>query len=102
MRLVGLAHHNSEPPKPAAGKLLYGLPELLAAPTAMVWIVEGEGCADALAKLGKIATTSGGATSADAADWTPLRGRDVIVWPDADKPGRDYAAKVSGLLLELG
>lgn len=92
-----------EPPAPEAGKLLYRLPELLAAdPAATVWIVEGESCADALAKLGLITTTSGGSSSADAADWTPMRGRHAILWPDNDAPGRQYADDVEARLRALG
>ena len=91
-----------EPPAPEAGKLLYRLPELLAEPDAPVWIAEGEACADALAELGKVATTSGGASSADAADWTPLQGRSAILWPDNDAPGSEYADKVAERLRALG
>lgn len=81
-----------EPAAPSTGKLLYRLPELRAADsTQPVWIVEGEKCVDKLAELGMIATTSGGAGSADAADWTALSGRHCILWPDNDKPGSDYA-----------
>lgn len=92
-----------EPAAPVSGKLLYRLPELLAAdPAAPVWIVEGESCADALAKLGMVATTSGGSTSAEAADWTPIKGRRVRIWPDHDKPGAEYADTVSDRLRALG
>jgi len=31
-------------------------------------------------------------------DWTPLAGKNVIVWPDADEPGRAYAAEVIKIL----
>ena len=102
MHLDGLRFKLGEPQAPAGGKLLYRLPELLADPAAVVWIVEGEACADALAKLGKVATTSGGATSADGADWEPLRGRSAIVWPDHDGPGVKYADAVAGRLRALG
>lgn len=102
IRLDGLCFVMGEPPKPPGGGPLYRRPELAANLDATVWVVEGEGCADLLAKLGKVATTSGSATSADAADWKPLRGRDVIVWPDNDKPGRDYGDKVAATLLAQG
>jgi hypothetical protein len=76
MHDAGNGFELGEPPAPPEGKPLYRLPELAAAdPAAAVWIVEGETCADALAKLGMIATTSGAADSAGAADWSPLRGR---------------------------
>ncbi|HKR77529.1 MAG TPA: DUF927 domain-containing protein [Rhodanobacter sp.] len=84
-----------EPEAPSTGKLLYRLPELHAADsTQPVWIVEGEKCVDKLAELGMIATTSGGAGSADAANWTALSGRQCILWPDDDEPGSDYADAV--------
>ena len=93
----------SEPPPPAEGKPLYRLPELLAAdPAALVWIVEGEKCAEALAALGLIATTSGSMSSAKGAGWTPLQGRQCIVWPDHDKSGVDYADDVTAKLHLLG
>ncbi len=86
MHANGAGFKIGEPPAPKAGKPLYRLPELLAAdPAASVFIVEGESCTDALAGLGIITTTSGSASSADAADWTPLQGRHCVLWPDADK-----------------
>lgn len=91
-----------EPEAPAEGKLLYRLPGLLADTTALVWIVEGEKCADVLHKLGLVATTSGGSSSASGADWTPLRGRPCVLWPDHDEPGRKYMAEVADRLRALG
>jgi len=87
---------------PVEGWPLYRLPELVAAPDAPVWIVEGEHCADVLAALGLICTTSGGSSSAEAANWEPLRGRHCIIWPDADEPGQKYAESVTGKLLAIG
>ncbi|MDE2155830.1 MAG: DUF3987 domain-containing protein [Xanthomonadaceae bacterium] len=99
----GTRYVASEPPAPAAGKPLYYLPELLAAdPAALVWIVEGEKCVENLTKLNIVATTSGGCTSASGADWTPLRGRHCIVWPDHDAPGTKYADEVAAKLRALG
>ena len=103
MHLDGLRFVMGEPKAPKGGKPLYGLADLVAAdPDATIWIGEGENKADALAKVGKVATTSGGASSADAADWTPLRGRKVIVWPDNDGPGANYADAVAAKLQALG
>ena len=42
-----------------------------------------------------IATTSGSADSAAAADWTPLANRNVIIWPDNDAAGLQYAQTVT-------
>ena len=103
IRLDGLRFALGEPPAPAQGKPLYRLPELLAAdPDALVWIVEGEGCADALHGLGMVAVTSGSATSDNAADWQPMQGRHCVLWPDNNKPGTDYAARVAERLQALG
>lgn len=84
------------------GSPLYRLPELTAQPDALVWIVEGEACADALAGLGVVATTSGGADSAGRADWSILAGRAVTIWPDNDDAGRRYADTVADILRERG
>lgn len=84
-------------------KPLYRLPELRAAnPAAPVYVVEGEACADALARLGFAVTTSGGAGSADAADWTALRGRAVRLWRDLDAAGEKYAHAVVDQLRVIG
>lgn len=84
------------------GKPLYRLHEIAGSPDAPVFIVEGENCADALARLGIGATTSGGAGSAGAADWSPLAGRAVTIWPDNDEPGQQYGADVAEHLRALG
>ena len=46
------------------GKPLYALQRIAANPDAMVWLLEGEQKSDELNRLGLVATTSGGATSA--------------------------------------
>lgn len=103
MRLDGLRFVMGEPPAPVEGKPLYLLPELRAAdPADPVIIVEGEKCADALHKLGLVAITSGSATSDSGADWRPLAGRHCVLWPDNNKPGMDYGARVAARLRTLG
>lgn len=83
---------------------LYGLPGLLrAALDTTVFVVEGEKAADAGAACGLLTTTSShGAESASRTDWSPLRGRPVVVLPDHDKGGELYAQAVLGLLTEAG
>lgn len=99
MHWNGSSYVAGEPEAPAAGRLLYCLPELLDADAAAVMlIVEGEKCADALHKLGLTVTTSGSAVSANGADWTPLRGRHCVLWPDHDEPGCKYMAEVAAKL----
>ncbi|MCA8199195.1 DUF3631 domain-containing protein [Burkholderia vietnamiensis] len=92
-------------PKQGGGKLLYGLPELSAHPDAPVFVTEGEQKADELTQIGVgrfVGVTSGSATSAGGADWSPLAGRQVILWPDNDDPGTKYADEVSAKLAEHG
>ncbi len=99
MRWDGTKFVIGEPPAPTTGKILYRLPELLAADrSAPVLIVEGESCADHLHALGLIVTTSGSAASGRDADWTPLRGRHCTMWPDHDSAGRKYGEDVAAIL----
>jgi hypothetical protein len=76
---------------------LYRLTELKAAnDNRPVIVTEGEKCADALAGLGYITTTTfGGSNAPHKTDLSPLRGRTVIIWPDKDEAGQKYAAKLS-------
>jgi putative DNA primase/helicase len=88
-----------------APRPLYWLPELLAAPGAEVLIVEGERTAEAAAAILReyaVTTSPGGAASAARADWSPLAGRRVVCWPDADDPGQQYAADVARLAAAAG
>jgi hypothetical protein len=86
----------------ADGKPLYRLHELAAQPNQSVWVVEGEWCADHLADLGLLATTSGAADSAAQACWQPLAGRTVNLWSDNDESGERFAAAVAQALAGLG
>ncbi len=73
---------------------LYGLDRLQASPKAKVLVVEGEKTADAAQRLlpSLVAITwPGGGKAAGKADWSPLNSREVLIWPDADKPGRETA-----------
>jgi hypothetical protein len=85
---------------------LYGLCELAAArPDAPVVVVEGEKACDAARRLlsGFVVVTSpNGSKSASKADWSPLRGRNVIAWPDTDPAGLDYARGVVGAATRAG
>lgn len=84
---------------------LYGLDRLAQRPDAPVLIVEGEKAADAATRLFPtyVAVTSfGGAKSAAKADWTPLAGRSIVVWPDNDAPGKAYARETAKLGLMAG
>jgi hypothetical protein len=87
---------------PSPRPLLY-LQALLADQDAVVYVVEGEKCVDALIAMGLMATTSaGGSQAAKFTDWTPLAGRVVGILPDNDESGRKYAETVRVILEELG
>lgn len=81
---------------------LYRLPDIALAQT--VVLCEGEGCADALVALGIPATSAmqGANAPIDKTDWSPLVGKTVIVWPDNDAPGFQYARNVAERLSALG
>jgi hypothetical protein len=85
-------------------RVLYKLPELIEALALehTCFVVEGEKDADMLWALNIPATTN----SAGAGRWCDeysevLRGADVIVIPDHDKPGHDHAAHVAGQLVDV-
>lgn len=89
------------------GKLpLFRLPELLN-PDPETWeglvvVCEGEKAADGAQSLGLVATTSAhGAKSPQKTDWSPLAGRNVVILPDNDEAGTQYAKEVSALLEQL-
>lgn len=82
-------------------KPLYKLDTLFQNIEETVFICEGEMCVDTIIKLGLTATTSGSASSAEKADWSPLAGRHVIIWPDNDKAGQQYANTVANILRAL-
>ena len=87
------------PPDP---RPLYNQPGLAAA--SQVVLVEGEKCAQALIAIGVVATTAmhGANAPVDKTDWSPLAGKSVLIWPDRDKPGWDYAAQAAQAVLTAG
>jgi energy-coupling factor transporter ATP-binding protein EcfA2 len=100
MRRNGRGYELGEPEFPD-GKPLYRLDDL-ARNASAVWFVEGENCADALVKLGLLATTAGSVTSDERADFRPLAGRKVTLWPDNDRPGIEHMQRVAAKLAALG
>ncbi|MBA2526534.1 MAG: hypothetical protein H0V18_12265 [Pyrinomonadaceae bacterium] len=79
------------------GHVLFGLLGLLAAdPETTVFIVEGEKDAGQLAGLGLLATTNAGGVGKWKDEYSEtLRGRQVVIVPDNDKPGHKHAEKVA-------
>ena len=85
---------------------LYNLPQIKEADR-VIW-VEGEKCADALINLGHTATcTIGGAgmlsqRTKDKFDFSPLHGKELIIWPDNDEAGQKLAKIVQELGVNAG
>lgn len=82
---------------------LYGLDKLA---EGAVLVVEGEKAADAARKMCKggpysVVTWANGAAGVGTADWSPLAGRNVLVWPDADGPGAEACARLVKLLTDM-
>lgn len=90
---------------PPAPRPLLNLSNLLVRPADPVIVVEGEKAADAASRLFPeqlITTWPSGCKAINKADWSPLIGRRVILWPDADKPGREAMAKLAAKLIREG
>ena len=87
------------PPEP---RPLYNQPGIAAAGN--VVLVEGEKCAEALIAHGVVATTAmhGAKAPVEKTDWSPLSGKSVLIWPDRDKPGWDYAMAAGQAVLAAG
>ena len=85
---------------------LYNIPNVLAS-RRVIW-VEGEKCADALNAAGYTATcTIGGAgaltkRTATQYDFSPLQGKELILWPDNDQAGKKLADLIQDLALAAG
>ncbi len=91
-------------PKPDRNPL-YRLTAALRRPDLPVLVVEGEKVADAATRLlaDFVAVTSmNGSNAARRTDWTPLKGREVTIWPDADDAGHKYAQTVAKLCQDAG
>ncbi len=87
------------PPDP---RPLYNQPGM--ANAAQVVLAEGEKCAQALIDAGVVASTAmhGANAPVDKTDWSPLAGKAVLIWPDRDKPGWDYATQAAQAILSAG
>jgi len=82
---------------------LFNLALIASNPNAQVLVVEGEKTAEAASKLRFDRETicvswCGGASAVSKTDWSPLRGREVIVWPDNDKAGMQAADTICSAL----
>ena len=109
---------------PATPRPLYGLPDVATVATnsdcevsrcnrdkigtidvtraSVDYVCEGEKAADAARSLGLVVVTSmNGALSPDKTDWTPLAGKNAVILPDHDEPGRKYAVAVAAIVAKL-
>jgi putative DNA primase/helicase len=86
---------------PFEHKPLYGLNELTSKPNATVVLAEGEKAADAAKQLFPSCvcmTWLNGAKAENKADFSPLKGRTVLIWPDNDKAGLSCAAQLTTII----
>ena len=68
-----------------------------------VVLVEGEKCCLALNYIDVFASTCmGGASSVSKCDLSPLKGKEVIIWPDNDESGIKYAKDLKESLKKIG
>lgn len=84
---------------------LYGLDRLARMPSAPVLVVEGEKTADvAETRFPGFAVVSwpGGSNAVAKADWSALASREVVIFPDADAPGRKAGDGVARLASAAG
>lgn len=87
---------------------IYNLDRLAKFADSTVIVGEGEKVAQKLTDLldaRKYTPTTfmGGVKAILRSDWTPLAGRKVILWPDADKPGREAMRELADHLIhEIG
>lgn len=83
---------------------LYNLDLITKHPDKPILVVEGEKSADfaqSVLKAYVVTTWPAGASSAHKADWSKLKGRDVILWPDNDTPGREAMKQISNILTPI-
>lgn len=97
---------------------LFGLAELRARPEAPVMIHEGPKARDGAlsASDGRMSSSllanwmslyvhvawHGSDIGMEWTDWSPLRGRRVLIWPDMDEVGISYAIQLAGKLSRMG
>lgn len=88
-----------------APRPLYNLPELRSRPGDPVIVVEGEKKVEALRALAPQyvgVAWPGGAAAWRKVDWSPLAGRTVLCWPDADRQAVMTAAEAEKYGVDVG
>ncbi len=81
---------------------LYNQPQIASA--SHIILVEGEKAADALIREGLVATTAmnGAHAPVGKTDWSPLKGKQVLIWPDNDEAGQQYASRAAQAIAQAG
>lgn len=85
-------------------RALYNKELIAQYPKANILVVEGEKCADYANNVITdkndfiAASWPGGCNAITKADWTPLKGRSVVLWPDYDRPGVEAMTKLAEIL----
>lgn len=94
-----VVRRKAAPPEP---RPLYNQPGMLK--SRQVILVEGEKCAQALIEAGYCATTAmhGANAPVEKTDWSPLVAKHVLIWPDRDKPGWEYAERAQQAIMNAG
>ena len=90
---------------PSGLRPLFGLPGLLQYPDAECWFVEGEKAAEALQVLlpdHPILCWQGGSQAVTKSNYSPLAGRDCILFPDNDLAGKKAANDLMKQLTAAG
>jgi putative DNA primase/helicase len=85
--------------------IIYNLDMIHRVEDSVVIVGEGEKVAGKLSKIldyKKFTPTTfmGGVNAILKSDWSPLAGRKVVLWPDADEPGRDAMKQLAKHLIE--
>ncbi len=83
---------------------IYGAELLALHPDAPIMLVEGEKACEAARAVLKaylVMTWAGGAGSVKGNLWEVLKGRDVVIWPDADAPGVSAGAELAAILVPI-
>lgn len=90
---------------PIGIRTMYGLDQVVAAPESQIILCEGPRKAEAaktfFAALPCIGY-AGGCQSWKKTDWSPVAGRRIIMWPDADDKGRQSFAALAQHLVTIG
>ena len=95
----GLCHYPMPEPR-----YIYGLERLIANPKMPVIVVEGEKCVDEGQKAMTgfvVVSWCGGTNALETTDWKPLKGRNVVIFPDADEVGSVCSQKLLDILYPI-